>query len=640
MAEDLGQSADPRSLIANALNLASQQAVIGNKRTELADQSSALVGLISQVGTQIKKQDLIDEQVTTNNIKDLAGHLGTDPSKDTYILSTLADTEREYSAKSIAAAKVAADLGAVSFFDNPLMAVVNAFRTDSYKEDAVAYARVADMANVAAKMANNDMAQGGASLKAISKTVTDATVSDQLKLFSAMAAKTANDEIDKSLATQSEALRLQMQGNKDVMDLVNSYHSMGIQEQHLAIARENLANNIKEQNIRLGLAIRADQRAEHSAALQDQAATLAISREQRADKKFEDEQKKLAEAEAAKLALVSDIHTMATKVGANVNINPDPVKGAKQFEAMLNNPQTKDVAHALQTLVAGKEAQLAQEIDPVLLADIYGADAYTALNNANILGVTGKVTGEQELLRIKRDEYSRLTTPTLQDMSQHSSTSQKGDDAASILNAAKKVMVAAINDKKSDKENAATYNTHILQLARSHAMDVERGGKDNIYKPIPVAEWQTIGMITKMPFYQKVLKPIADQGSTDNSAKAIVDYALNAAEKGIISEKEVLPSLQTFFKAVAGSNNIQSNYAGHGLPNQSTYIVGMTVPLTNKTEYFDLMNPTKLSSYIQIEKYLRHRGFVREMLDKSGATGFADNFIKGVNERRIASENR
>lgn len=636
----MGQAQDPRSLIANALNLAAKQGTIANKRAQIADQSVELTNLITQVGTKIKEQDLRDEQATNASIKDLAKHAGTDPNQDTYILNQLADTEREYTAKALAASKTAADLGSVGFFDNPLMAVVNAYRSNSYHEDAVAYARVADTAHASAAIVNNSLAQGVESLKAISKTITDATVSDQLKAYAAMAAKTANDEIDKSLATQSEALKLQMQGNKDVMDLVQSYHAMGIQEQHLAIARENLANNIKEQNIRLGLAVRADQRAEHSAALQDQAASLAISREQRADKKFEDEQKKLAEAEANRLALVSDIHTMAAKVGANVNINADPVKGAKQFETMLKNPQTKHVAEALQTLVAGKEAQLAQGVEPILLADVYGTDAYTALNNANILGVTGKVAGEQELLRIKRDEYSRLTTPTLQDMSQHYSTLQKGEDAASVLNAAKKVMVAAINDKQSEAEKAATYNTAILQLARSHAMDVERGGKDNIYKPIPVAEWQTLGTVVKLPFYQKVLKPIADQGSSDNSAKAIVDYALNAAEKGVISEKEVLPSLQTFFKAVAGSNNIQSNYAGHGLPNQSTYIVGMTAPLTNKTEYFDLMNPAQLSSYIQIEKYIRHRGLVREMLDKSGATGFADSFIKGVNERKIASENR
>lgn len=456
--------------------------------------------------------------------------------------------------------------------------------------------------------------------EATKRTVTEATLQQNLRLASNLINTKTLDDRDAVLATNAAAIKAVADGIKPAMDALTMWHNEGLAERQFKVMQEERAKDNSRADRQLQFA-QEEFAFRKEDAIRDNARQDAAA--ERANKNLEirnlneaqdvvdraEKKNKELKAEQFNEQVVAQYKRAIERVGARIDLHSDPSIALMELDLMRKskNPQKQRVITALDTFVTGMQDQQVAGFAGMQHFDVYGDTAWDAMTNSTLFPFPGMHPEERGVIDFQKHQLDMMQIPQPKVVT---TTGPKGE----IKTIRSNVLEAPFDKAKTDAERAFVYNNEIDRKARELQANVEVGGKDNIYSPPTLASLESIGAVVKTRLFLDVIKPQIAAGQTTFEASDIIDKALAARDAGILSAKELVPTLSTLFKSVVLHNNIMRNFVGHGLPAQTTYNVMLEHPVSEKAIRYNLHDETSLGAYIAVKEYTRSRGLVRKYL--------------------------
>jgi len=421
------------------------------------------------------------------------------------------------------------------------------------------------------------------------KNVNTAIIEEQAKAAHALTVKNVSDAELKSLATNSAQLAAGMQASRDVLNSrLESYKLFAQEEgrqqrqQEFDLQKQSLEIRLKEYN------------------LSYQKAGIDI---QTAKARLEEatDPKKKAAAQAQYDMVIrqnQDLITFRGEATANVQraqaLLKQPVESESTIMYGINSPKSHDKYMTMFAMGAGK--------DPVVGHTV--GDTLINLDTISPVGIQD-LPMMQPLEEVKKrlmDEYSKPGKTVPKDK----------------------------NIIKSDLNRVAK------DLFTQYAKDIKTGDSSNFYQAPPMQVLADYATVQETPLWKKVLEPMK---LTEANPKTIFDASIAGIKSGAVSVEDVTSGIEAIYKAAIDWNNSHYNFAGAGLPVQTSYItsslnigptaseimaIGISGGLdrkikTSEMRYVDLHDPVQIKN--ALIKYIANEFGNSSVFNITGVTG-------------------
>lgn len=162
--------------------------------------------------------------------------------------------------------------------------------------------------------------------------------------------------------------------------------------------------------------------------------------------------------------------------------------------------------------------------------------------------------------------------------------------------------VSAAGDKTIDVKNAEQVNIattrNALGRAGAQMASVNPDDKTNIYSAPDLKSVVAQPAVAALPFTQKVIDPLVASGASKFDPGLLVSLAKTAVQNGTISYNDAVAGLATYGNQAVNLNNVNRNYAGYGLPPQTSLNMRVDDPITGGSTNVDFTNKQALSVYL------------------------------------------
>lgn len=656
--EDLG-SLDVASVLNVAMDLSNQTADIAGQMNAVAKNTMQTSQQKKQAEVILGKQKAEDEAKATKYKADLAATAGINPDNPAQdVLFQLASMSRKAVEQLVANDAAITEIDNTSFFDNPLAAIAGHFARPGLAAGSEASIRKAEVASKLAQQINIGIQTGANTMDAVNKSVTASTMAAQAKLVAANAQLAGNEIEAKALGWQADATAAQMRGNDNVLQAYSHQRAFIAQDQSVANEATRLELDQAEAARKAELFPIQKEAAENQVGNAKRDQTI---QELQTGQLMEARGQKMQEEAARVAALAAQAKSMkfvVDKSKITLDIPEDPTAFADYAKRIEKDPILGPKFKALQYTANAAEAikNVTGFYPPGLVLGTNPADAYT---NSSILGDKPSTPKEEQTKAYVEDMIGLLHRPveTLTEIKNQARssnataesvtrgarvgiienilpesftdiTSTTGTSSTSqAIGQTKTLRLKAPLDIKDPEERKRIINSAIEADTNRMRGNVEAGGKDNLFGYNSPAETAAFGRFTNTKFYQKVLSEQIKNGQTQITSEGLVTDLFKAAESGVIKRDEILPLMKLYIDETVHYNNLQGNFMGRGLAEQSSFIVPLRLP-RGQVEYKDLYNDTELAQYITAQGMLINRGLVKKMLDEAGA-GSAYDLIGG-----------
>jgi hypothetical protein len=571
------------------------QAEISKVSASVFDQTSALSSsMMASADSSVEaSKRLAAKQIEDENRATLAGQqianiMGADPSTPNFRLNTLAAERAAAETEAMQATKQLQELGAVSFFDNPLTAIVNAFKMDSVETVMEAANTRAQIASRAIKDINADVATGMETQRAISKRVDEQRTADELELTANAAMQAANELKMKAINTNLTGLQAVQSSNNQMMSAIQHQQSMAMEQQRLALSKaahqEAVTERLyrREQDaIQNARADRAEvfHRQQFEASQEYKEKTLGIRVEQwdwrknKADAaaiyKIENDAAKL-QAQLSKAASVEEKNRIKSKLDMlKAEAAVAKVEAKKRHDKELVAPYRRAVDQfpSISLELPEDDATAIDFLDRLAKKE---PDLYDGLSNIATTNLNGISPNIAALGRVPSDSLATLQKTGIRELPNKMGQAYKVflADTFNELTLPKGMDEPAISNKTKKEFIPNIINKHVYEKYESALLNPET---NPVTRAPSLAEMVAIKKIAAHPITAGFLQQSVQDGVADSSVDYITERLAEGIKSGAFKQQEAADYLAMYYKEAVNYNNADYNYIGLGLPAMKNY---------------------------------------------------------------------
>ena len=230
-------------IMKDQVDYANQLKVLSNQSTELINRSTEAGLANNEVSSKLTAANVVDTNKAIALAKNMAISMGLDPDAADNRINKLSRQRIADEAAYMQKAEEYKQLNATSFFENPLMFVVNTFKSDAVGREMNALESRIAMSQSAIRDINADIQSGAETARLISKDISDVRQALELKQIGAAAELAASELEIKGFKQNIDMLKAVQEGNKDIADTYTKQQSLLFEAQRINIARTNAIND-------------------------------------------------------------------------------------------------------------------------------------------------------------------------------------------------------------------------------------------------------------------------------------------------------------------------------------------------------------------------------------------------------------